>query len=364
MRSATPTLAQAPSTLALAPELAEAVRRLEADAVRYFDGPAAIEPLSVEDRPVSRVLRVRVSGRGGSRGAFVKAYKLKHDSAEHRRFIEARIGRDYAVSREVHALMHATPGLGAVRPIAWFPDLLVLVTDEVPGQTLASVVSSHARWWPDDAALRSVETTLERVGQWIAAYQGLQTPDAKASDFSLGAMREYLEVRLNRLASEREFGFAPAESVRVLGYFDRVAEHVTAPELVTVPIHADLAPANVLVDAGQVTVIDFAMAAHGGRYHDISRLHAQLDLFAAKPQFSRRVIDRLQRALLEGFELRLTAERPLFALFSLQHVVCHLLSLGEIRESFPASAYSRYLQARHRRWIRAVTRLQPAWTGR
>jgi len=365
MRSAAPTLAQAPSTpLALTPELAEAVRRLETGGVRYFDGPVTIEPLGVESRPFSLVLRVRVSGRNARGGAFVKAYTLKNASDEHRRFIEERIGRDYAVSEQVHTLMRATPGLGAVRPIAWFPDLLVLVTDEVPGRTLAAVVSRRARWWPREDALGDLESILERVGQWIATYQRLQTPHASAGVFSLDAMREYLEVRLNRLTSDPRFGFTRAESLRVLAYFDAVAERVARPELETVPIHADLAPANILIEAGQVTVIDFAMAAHGGRLHDISRLHAQLDLFAAKPTFLRQVIDRLQNALLSGFEAGLTADRPLFALFTLQHVVCHLISLAEIRESFPASAYSRYLHARHRRWLRATTRLQPASIGR
>jgi hypothetical protein len=75
-------------------------------------------------------------------------------------------------------------------------------------------------------------------------------------------------------------------------------------------------------------VLDFAMSGRDTRAHDIAKVYFQLELLTVKPQFRARVIERLQRALLSGFNAHLQPTHPLFRLAMLQHRINHLTSVS------------------------------------
>jgi hypothetical protein len=111
----------------------------------------------------------------------------------------------------------------------------------------------------------------------------------------------------------------------------------------------------VLVDKDKVVVLDFAMAKRGSRYHDLSHMFFQIELMQAKPWYRRAETRSWLPVMLEAFEPGLEASRPVFELFLLQHVVCHLTKLA----SRPAGRqlvrpYRWYLRQRHHSWLEAM----------
>jgi hypothetical protein len=332
--------------------------KLQEGSSAYFGASAVhLRGLHRFDREVSVVLQVRVDGAADAHEIFVKVFKPRGLAGEQRDLMRTRVLHDFATSLRVHNQMAGLDGFSAVRPIACFPDELAIVTERAAGDTLGVVLERKASWWPTAAQLAELESTLSRAGAWIRAFQA-GTPEKSA--FSLAGMRAYLDIRLRRLISMPRARFPEAWRAGVLRYFDARSAEIGSADLHEAPIHADIAPGNVLVNGDDIIVIDFAMATTGGKYHDVSRLYSQLEFLNCKPKFRASVVAKLQSALLEGFEPGLSPRHPLFELFLVQHVVCHLANLSGHPGSGLSRPYNWYQRQEHRRWLVARCALPSA----
>jgi hypothetical protein len=326
------------------------LRHLQDDSQAYFGVPTVrLQKVRHYDSEASLVVHVRVEGGSDvSPDIFVKAFKPRTAAFEHTELARTRVANDFAAARRVHDQMARFEGFAAVRPIACFPEDLVVVTERAAGETLGTVLKRDAAWWPTRDRQANLNRIMARTGGWIRAFQSCAHG---SPTFSLEAMREYVDVRLRRLTAMPRARFSHHWRTRILRYFDSRSSEVNSGDLREVPIHADVAPGNVLVSGDRITVIDFAMAASGGVYHDVARLFSQLEFFKNKPKFRPSVIDELQSALLNGFEPGLSPQRPLFDLFVLQHRLCHLANLSGHPGSGPSRAYNWYQRMQHRRWL-------------
>ena len=325
------------------------LERLPAESCSHFGVDAVrLEPVSYQERPFSHVLRVAVFTSAASRPAthlFVKVFKA---SAVDVPRMGQRVARDFETTSRIHHTLSRWNDLGGVRPIACYPEHLATVTEEAAGQTLAAYLQAGARWRPSQHQIVGLSKTMERVGRWVRAFQTSAPPRGQ---MTVDQLRSYVDLRLARLVDLPAAGFGAEDRRRVLAHIDRLGGAVEAIDLAEVPIHADLAPGNVLVSPDRVTVLDFAMSSVGSRLHDVARLFLQVNLMALKPQFSRAVLGRLTVSLLGGFDPGLNARRPMFRLLLLQHRINHLATLSTTREAFPTSIYNWHVRRDHRGWI-------------
>jgi hypothetical protein len=329
--------------------------RLQQGSDEYFGAPAvSLHPVRRFVSEASVVLQVRVDGAPGANEIFVKVFKPRGLAPEQAEITRKRVLHDYTTTVRVHSQMAGLEGFSAVRPIACFPDVLGLVTERASGETLGELLRREATWWPAATQLAKLERTLGRTGAWIRAFQA---ETSQPASFSLTNMRDYIDVRLRRLTNMRRAGFPESWRAAVLRYFDARSAEIGNGDLREAPIHADIAPGNVLVNGNDIIVIDFAMATTGGKYHDVARLYSQLEFLNCKPKFRSSVVAKLQSALLEGFEPGLSPRRPLFELFVVQHVVCHLANLAGHPESGLSRAYNWYQRQEHRRWLSSTCAL-------
>ena len=333
------------------------LRRLRDCSSAYFGVPfVGLQLLRRIESEASVVLQVRVDGAPGTGDIFVKLFKADADAPGQRERIRQRLINDFETSRRVYQQMSGRDGFAAVRAIACFPDELALVTERAPGRTLGELLRREAVWWPRARPLAQAQRAMLRVGAWLRAFQG----SGADGRFSLTGMRTYIDARLCRLTGLPRAKFPHAWRAGVLEYFDRRAADVTGDDLSEVAVHADIAPGNVLLDGDRVTVIDFAMATTGGRFHDVARLYTQLEFLTYKPQFRRPVVTTLQSALLEGFQPGVSPSHPLFELFLVQHTICHLANLSSHPGSGPSRVYNWYQCRQHRRTLQAICRLPHA----
>ena len=322
--------------------------QLRGDLAAQFGGPdLRLDPMTYEDRPFSHLLRIRATngGRDRERRFFVKIVKANPDNGGVAR-MRRRVADDFRATGRIADAMAHHEDLAVVRPVACYVDDLVIVTEEVLGETLREYLDAHARWFPSQLATRDAEQTLSSVGRWLRAFQAV---DPVTGPVSLPDLREYVDVRLRRLVERGVWTAAQRQGV--LGHLMALESDVSRDELQEVLVHADLAPGNILVSPGRITVIDLAMVQRGTALHDISRLYLQLDALRAKPQFRPAMVTRLQTALLRGFDPALTAERPLFRFLVMLHRINHLGTLSLKRERFPGSLHSRRVLRVHRAWI-------------
>jgi Ser/Thr protein kinase RdoA (MazF antagonist) len=256
------------------------------------------------------------------------------------------------VTRQLYRALDGTDGLSVVKPVACYPHLLAIVTEEAPGRTLLTVLEQSARWWPTTAEMRALSRDLARLGLWIRRLQERSPQGANCA--SAEDIRTYIDVRLRRLAENKVAAFSHTDREAVLARVEDQLNAVTAVDLQAVSVHADLALSNVLVSGSRITVLDFAMAGTGTRCLDITHVYHQLDLLTLKPTFRRKVVRHLQMAVLEGFGEAGLDFTPLFQVMLLQHTVCHYLGVIErAQASLISRVYGRLMARRHLGRIRS-----------
>jgi len=332
----------------LPPEFGPVLLKLSAGSSSHFGCAGAhLEPVEYRERPFSHLLRAAVfaNGRPGPvTHVFVKIFKVKAHEPDPER-MRRRVVQEFESTLEVHRAMSADPDVGAVRPIACYPEHLASVTEEVPGRTLLDCLRAEAAWLPQQRTLERLSLIMEKAGRWVRTFQAI---DLQPGRVSLDAVRSYVDLRLERLVASPAARFAPADRARVLAHIQRLGALVPPLDLAEARIHADLAPANMLVSGERIVVLDFAMCSRGSAFHDLARLFLQIDLLRLKPQVKSAVIERLNRSLLRGFDPQVGPDRPLFRLLLLQHRVNHLATLSVSQEGYPAAWYNWYVRRYHR----------------
>lgn len=295
---------------------------LRSGAEQFFgDARAIIQPTARIQRPFSALLRLRIDADGRQFGAFLKVSRPRRPGEEGVEQIQRWVVREYDATVNLHEALKGRPGLTAVRPIAMFPDELALLTEEVVGERFDRVVR-RALWGREP--IEAVEQVAERIGEWIRTYQRVTEVEGT---LSLAERREYLDVRLRQLTGDV---ITPADREHALKRGDDLAPRVSHADLGLVAIHADLNPTNILVGTGgAVTILDFAMAKTGARYHDIAHLFLHMERLRWRPHPRRSLVGSLQAAVLRGYDETLTPSDPLFGLMLLQHAACYISQLAE-----------------------------------
>jgi hypothetical protein len=318
---------------------------LSEDPQQYFgDAHALVEPVARLERPYSVLLRLRVTASGRESHAFLKVFRPRssapEEAAQLRRFVE----REFRATERLHDAFAGLGGLTALRPIAVFPDDLAIVTEEAAGTTFDRLLRDAL--WGRRVPV-PVDAVAERIGAWVRTYQRVIDADGV---LSLDDRREYLDVRLRKLIDAGVL--AESDRADALRRFDELAPAVAEPHQPLVAIHADLCPSNILVDAtGAVTILDFAMAKTGPRFHDVSHLYMHLEFLRWRPRLRSATVNDAQSALMRGYEDASATTDPLFLLMLLQHVVCHVAMLAE-RPSGPLDPAYRWFV--RRRWVKCT----------
>jgi tRNA A-37 threonylcarbamoyl transferase component Bud32 len=332
------------------PAVQDVLERLRDEAERLFQArDVRFTAVRAVDSEASRVMKVAVSGATDVEAIYVKVFKPKEGGPSGRETACMRVVREFEVTSRLYDAMATVPGFAVARPLACFPEHLAMVTAAVGGETLSALLERRAAWWPSQHSLRNLGDVLSDVGGWLRAFQTIDPPPGR---FSLREMRAYIDVRLRRLMATHPPVLEAHHRDRVLRYFDETATDVEAADLRMVLTHADLAPSNVLVREKGVAVIDFAMVAPGSVFMDVARLYTQLEFLTAKPKFRPATVQRLQDRLLEGFDHTLRSDRPLFRLFSLQHLLCHMSNIARNPAPPLSRLYNRHQLRLRQRWLR------------
>jgi hypothetical protein len=324
---------------------APVLQRLRDDAATVFSPGILVSPVSYQARPFSNVMRLALlSADGASAGhcfAKIQTPKAMPDGDAHMR---QRVLHEFQVTAKVERALAAQPGMDALHPITCYPELFTIVTREIEGITLLRYLEERLTWLAAAGALDEGVTTAAQAGHWLRFFQTIEPSDDVIARADL---RDYIDLRLARLVSCEQSPIDALMRARVLAHVEALGAAVPPIEFRSVMLHADMAPANLMVTGRGIAVLDFAMASRGTYLHDISRLALQIDLLRGKPQFRGRSVRRVIDALLHGFVPGLTPQHPLFRLLTLRHRINHLATLTLNRATGRARLYNWRLRRIH-----------------
>ena len=328
--------------------LATVLDTLKRDPSTEFGEPGAtVERLAHAERPFSTVHRVRIHTPTRSVTAYAKILKPYGDTPEELAMADRMLRREFKATKGLFEVLSQDAEIGAVRPIAFLPEQRVVVTEEFPGRPFSDLLDAAPR------ATDELRAVARRIGSWVRIYQSL---GASGSNVSLTERRAYLDERLKQLEGRV---ISPAERQDMLSTFDALADRLGA-EVPAVPIHADLGPANIMVDAnGRIAVLDFTMVKTGTACHDLGHVYFHFETIGGR-QRKREMMRELQRAMLAGYSPSLSDTDPLFQLMMIQHVACHVALLAARRVPVVDLAYRWFVRRRWQTCLRMLKTPGPA----
>jgi hypothetical protein len=183
------------------------------------------------------------------------------------------------------------------KPLAYLPEALAIAFEKLPGRSLEKIMKLEGNRLTGPFRLSTFRTLAPRIGQWLHRFHSatFQPPDTHDSSVYLAKVSKWINLC-------RENGLNAAIAQDVLDGARRASERVEGQQVLTAALHGDLIPINVLVDKGQVAVVDFGgYREREPIYEDLGMFLAYLRLMADSGFYSRMVIKVMEQGFLEGY---------------------------------------------------------------
>ncbi len=303
-------------------------------------------------RPFSHLAWVRFRMEDGARVAVLKTpLGSANPSPEIRDKSNAQLDAQFRILCDLTQRFLPYPGFGVIRPIAFFADLPVLVTEAAPGESVHALVARKARWKPPAPSLAGLNRACSEAGRWLAVFQSLWP---RGRRISLPSLFDYVALRV-RLIAENDAAMDAALRKRVLDRFEGASRTASDADLEAIEVHGDFAPGNVLIAEGAAIVLDFNGLRVDSIFYDATRFLHQIRLFQYKPWYRPGTIGALRRAFLEGYSPGFDRPPEMFRLTMIQHLLCHWWGCVKPRPRPLASRlYDAWVRRQHRRDLLAL----------
>src|SRR5262245_61311008 len=232
-----PTPISPPETGALAgphPAMAAIVDRLLTEHERYLGTSAAprLVALTVRPRRLSDVALVDLAVASQPLRLFVKVHKKSRASIDR---VREKAGIEYDTLRMLHQRFVAFPGYGVVRPVAFFPEELTVITEAAEGDNLHQVIKMATPAWRPSSGLERPLSACRDAGVWLRHFQAITGQPAPAPlpiEWLLGGLR-------SDLAACEAFGLPQRASRRLLGFAEDRTLALGARQLAVTGQHPD-----------------------------------------------------------------------------------------------------------------------------
>jgi hypothetical protein len=329
----------------------EAVRdRLEAGCHQYFGAASTVELVQVSEHTYSSTGVLRVRSGQQTRTLIAKIVDREGDADPSK---TGQAEREHEALARCAEIFRGSDSVGAPAPVASFPDLHAIVMERVEGTSLSAVLA-EARFWPSNAKLRVLERLCRQCGEWVGRLQKATAATARAGSLDL------LASCRNELAYLAGHPIPPVtdEFIATVGsHVVRLGARLEGQPIAVAGTHGGLGPYNVIVspDRRKITVIDFAGFRTDSVYADYFKFRGRLEMLAASPAFSRRVVRRLVAAFTEGYARPVDDSAPLSRILQIGFVLDRMTAYVEgartgtlpLRQRLPR----RLLFRRHYQWL-------------
>lgn len=238
-----------------------------------------------------------------------------------------RVLVEYQMLSQLYEHFHDHRTWGVARPIAVFPEELVIVTEEVPGTQLMEMIGKSAKRYMFGQAQDVLERYCTLAGTWLREFQSFTTQGA--GDFNIQGLLQYCDTRLDTLIADGRSGIDEKFKAKFRSFLKSKHEEIGQGANVIVGRHNDFSPHNIIVDKERISVIDFGFFDHDSYLYDVCRFWFQLECMKISPFFNASTIDRLQRSFFEGYGGSIDRCDPAFEMVASRYFVTRLVTMAK-----------------------------------
>ena len=306
----------------------------------------SIDIMEVHQRTNSRVLDCNIHHANGQQHrVMIKIFEAI--VAGTRTGLEKLIADDFDITLRLQNHFQSNQRFQVPVPLFHSPPDLVTVTAHMPGTQLQQKLIAQAGWFPSQDTVRDLELNCRSCGEWLREFQ-IATLDINSDNLELERIRDMIAIRLQRLVGDKNIPIDEPKRDLILAHFDREVSALKPADLAVSSVHGDFFPGNVLVDGDHIVGLDFASSRTGSTCADPSYFMFQLETLTYKPEFRRRLVRKLQRAFLQGYNPSIPAKNyfissPIVRIHFILHNVMRLagMTTGKANISWKRKLHNR-----------------------
>jgi hypothetical protein len=219
---------------------------------------------------------------------------------------------------------------GSPRPLAYLDAGYILLTEDVPGQSLLERVIAECRPWRSNS-LSKMETIIESCASWLRAFHETchaeELPHGPSFQRSTELILSAVAQSWQNLALGGQSALSETLRSRISELAPRLASFLDSVSHPRTAVHGDFAFGNILVQDEKVIVLDMFSNQLSNPEGDVASLACQLEMMPyhrlVNPMRTRRLMKRFMSAYYQGNEPD-AESRSLLRIFRLR---CLIVSL-------------------------------------
>ena len=304
---------------------------LEHPNIKKKNGKVTLFPERLIVRRHSSILVVCIKQDEKKRNIYIKRPRLKGVNVSQQIKMAERGKREFEMAKMVCEAFKHLPQFGVLRPITYYPEGFAFIAEECQGKPLRSFLPFWYDLWKAKSKMNAAAPYCYLAGQWL---RHLHETDSNNHRFPLPieAISSGIHSRLYKLKS-CPFPLSPVLEGRVKEYVGQMQDALKGEELKRSIIHGDFCPANMLVDNGKLSVIDFSTAGEGSIYNDLTHFLLHLRNLIQYHLVSKNHIKKLEHEFLRGYGMVELEKKPFIRLLMVYHTICRLLSITKKTET-------------------------------
>jgi hypothetical protein len=269
--------------------------------------------VAIRQRRLSVIARVDVTLGTQPASIYIKAHRNPGAPASR---VHRKARLEYDTLCHLHERFGPVAGCAVVRPIAFFPEHLTVVTEAGAGANLHQLVKKSAVRWRSRAGLDAAGEHCRMAGVWLRHFQTI-TDQVCQAPLPRAQMVEWIEADVAQCVA---LGLPARDGAALVAFARARLAAVGDRPFPVVGQHPDYQPDNVLVSPGRATVLDFTSFQHGTPFSDVARFAAALDFLAKSPLYPRGRCRSLAAAFLDGYGGVADEHRPAVMISLIHHM--------------------------------------------
>lgn len=293
---------------------------------RRFACPGGLKIHRVQTKKLtySEISRLEVTADGVPRVLYAKrvtALNVEDDP------VKWSVTSEFEILDCLFRVFSPIPRLCVPLPIVALPEHRAIVTEEVPGVALVELIAKAVRVY----ALGGMDCALDEycrlAGTWLRHFQSATA--RRNGDFDVDALLVYCESRLKFLAERSGSGIDTRFRNAFVRHLGDLSARVGRVENRITGRHNDYSPHNIVVNEGDIAVLDFGYFDYESYAYDVYRFWHHLECMKLNPLFSASRLCQLQDSFLAGYGMPVDFTRPLFRLVACRFYLVRLATIDE-----------------------------------
>jgi tRNA A-37 threonylcarbamoyl transferase component Bud32 len=223
---------------------------------------------------------------------------------------------EYKLLTHLYDQFSAIPKMNVVKPIAFFSEEAILVTEHFQGEKLDALIIHNLRGLHKNKAFPQIMKFCALCGRWLRHFQEI----TKQNQFINLRLDDFIKNLKKKLNLAQKSGLIAPSNRELHNSVDYKLAKLREHQLELVGCHGDFTPWNALIKNDELRVLDFERFSYKSKYDDLTLFLCCLEAQKSIIGLSDHHIESLKNSFLTGYDTN-DIQNDIFQLFLIKNTL-------------------------------------------